>query len=291
MKKFVALLCMLTCVLSLTACGQEYVPTPVEQEHGTKAMSMSSEFILPYMVSFFDDARMSEYQDNYNVHEVEDIVESDLSYVITMLTQMYGMDWGYTSIDVEGNAILNGMVSYNNTYDSLGDVTLETMGEATYEVSGDEIIVTIPVTGTKKDSAGNLRTAKAEFIFSNDIFLTLKSASLNLNQSTGELMGKAAMDTLMGMGIVFIVLILISLLIWFMGVILSPKKPAAKAEKKEKKQDIKKDAVDNTIAQIIEKEESADDKELVAVIAAAIAAYEGEQSTGGFVVRSIRKRR
>ena len=32
-----------------------------------------------------------------------------------------------------------------------------------------------------------------------------------------------------------------------------------------------------------------DDLELVAVIAAAIAAYEGETSTDGFVVRSIRK--
>ena len=61
--------------------------------------------------------------------------------------------------------------------------------------------------------------------------------------------------------------------------------------KKEKKQDIKEEAVNNTIAQIIEKEESADDTELVAVIAAAIAAYEGSQSTDGFVVRSIRKRR
>ena len=38
-------------------------------------------------------------------------------------------------------------------------------------------------------------------------------------------------------------------------------------------------------------EELADDTELVAVIAAAIAAFEGKQSTDGFVVRSIRKAR
>ena len=35
--------------------------------------------------------------------------------------------------------------------------------------------------------------------------------------------------------------------------------------------------------------EEADDLELVAVIAAAIAAYEGQTSTDGFVVRSIKK--
>ena len=43
------------------------------------------------------------------------------------------------------------------------------------------------------------------------------------------------------------------------------------------------------LEQIEEKEELVDDTELVAVIAAAIAAYEGT-STDGFVVRSIRRR-
>ena len=59
--------------------------------------------------------------------------------------------------------------------------------------------------------------------------------------------------------------------------------------KKDKKEESKANSVDNTIAQIIESEELADDTELVAVIAAAIAAYEGKTSTDGFVVRSIKK--
>ena len=68
------------------------------------------------------------------------------------------------------------------------------------------------------------------------------------------------------------------------------KRKENKAAKKAAKEG-KTDAVDNTIAQIIEKEETelADDLELVAVISAAIAAYEGETTTDGFVVRSIRK--
>ena len=49
--------------------------------------------------------------------------------------------------------------------------------------------------------------------------------------------------------------------------------------------------MDQTIAQIIEKEELSDDLELVAVISAAIAAYEGSSSTEGFVVRSIKKQK
>lgn len=286
MKKFLTMLCMLTCVLGLTACG-EYEPTEMEQQKGDEAVSMSTNFILPYMTSFFDDELVEAVQENYNVHEVESQVEDYFSLYISMVSQNYNINFGYDSIDVEGNAILTGMVSFNNTYDELGDIKTSEGFQGTYKVSGDEIIVSVPVTGTKTDSKGNVRTATAELIFSNDIFLTLKSCALNLDQTMGELMIKAAMDTLMGMMTVFAVLILISIIIWAMGGI--PKLQAKLAKKPESK---KEESIDNTIAQIVEKEENTeDDTELVAVIAAAIAAYEGSQSTDGFVVRSIRKRR
>ena len=286
MKKFLTMLCMLTCVLGLTACG-EYEPTEMEQQKGDEAVSMSTNFILPYMTSFFDDELVEAVQENYNVHEVESQVEDYFSLYISMVSQNYNINFGYDSIDVEGNAILTGMVSFNNTYDELGDIKTSEGFQGTYKVSGDEIIVSVPVTGTKTDSNGNVRTATAELIFTNDIFLTLKSCALNLDQSMGELMTKAAMDTLMGMMTVFAVLILISIIIWAMGGI--PKLQAKLAKKPESK---KEESIDNTIAQIVEKEESTeDDTELVAVIAAAIAAYQGSQSTDGFVVRSIRKRR
>ena len=286
MKKFLTMLCMLTCVLGLTACG-EYEPTEMEQQKGNEAVSMATNFILPYMTSFFDDELVEAVQENYNVHEVESQVEDYFSLYISMVSQNYNISFGYDSIDVEGNAILTGMVSFNNTYDELGDIKTSEGFQGTYKVSGDEIIVSVPVTGTKTDSNGNVRTATAELIFTNDIFLTLKSCALNLDQSMGELMAKAAMDTLMGMMTVFAVLILISIIIWAMGGI--PKLQAKLAKKPESK---KEESIDNTIAQIVEKEESTeDDTEQVAVIAAAIAAYEGSQSTDGFVVRSIRKRR
>lgn len=286
MKKFLTMLCMLTCVLGLTACG-EYEPTEMEQQKGDEAVSMATNFILPYMTSFFDDELVEAVQENYNVHEVESQVEDYFSLYISMVSQNYNINFGYDSIDVEGNAILTGMVSFNNTYDELGDIKTSEGFQGTYKVSGDEIIVSVPVTGTKTDSNGNVRTATAELIFTNDIFLTLKSCALNLDQSMGELMTKAAMDTLMGMMTVFAVLILISIIIWAMGGI--PRLQAKLAKKPESK---KEESIDNTIAQIVEKEESTeDDTELVAVIAAAIAAYEGSQSTDGFVVRSIRKRR
>ena len=93
-------------------------------------------------------------------------------------------------------------------------------------------------------------------------------------------MGKAALNTLIGMGTVFVVLILISLIISCFSFI--PKlqekfsKKAAPA------------AAPVPAAPVVEEEELADDTELVAVIAAAIAAYEGT-STDGFQVRSIKR--
>ena len=113
-----------------------------------------------------------------------------------------------------------------------------------------------------------------------------ESVSLNPSSSMGELIGNAALNTLIGMGTVFIVLILISLIISCFNFI---PKIQAKFAKRPKKEEVKSAAVDNTIAQIIEKEELSDDLELVAVIAAAIAASEGASSTDGFVVRSIKR--
>ena len=57
--------------------------------------------------------------------------------------------------------------------------------------------------------------------------------------------------------------------------------------KKEKKVET---AADNAVAQIVENEAvQEDDLELIAVIAAAIAASEGAASADGYVVRSIRR--
>ena len=118
------------------------------------------------------------------------------------------------------------------------------------------------------------------------MFMEIQSASLNEESTMKDAMVKAALNTIIGMGTVFIVLILISFIIALFGFI--PKIQAKMADLKNKKEET---SIDNTISQIVEKEEVdvTDDYELVAVIAAAIAACEGAASTDGFVVRSVRK--
>ena len=99
--------------------------------------------------------------------------------------------------------------------------------------------------------------------------------------SVGEKMSTALMNTLMGMLVVFCVLIIISLIIYCFNIFpYLEKKKAAKSEP----------AKSDVVTQIeVREEQQTDDGELIAVIAAAIAAAEGT-STDGFVVRSIRRR-
>lgn len=92
--------------------------------------------------------------------------------------------------------------------------------------------------------------------------------------------GRALMNTLMGMGTVFIVLIFISFIISLFKYInkAGAKKPAEAATA----------PAAPVVEAVEEAEELVDDTELVAVITAAIAAYAGTSSEG-FQVRSIKR--
>ncbi len=112
------------------------------------------------------------------------------------------------------------------------------------------------------------------------------------SQGIGERLGNAGLNTLMGVGIVFLVLILISLIISAFGII----------HKLEEKKERKKHApeADARVLGLASKpaepvgesagpsEEVTDGQEIAAVIAAAIAAFTGGDPSG-FTVRSIRR--
>lgn len=100
------------------------------------------------------------------------------------------------------------------------------------------------------------------------------------------LMKQAALNTLMGVGIVFLVLFFLSILIGKLHII--PDMIEARSKKAEPAAPAAPAAAPAPAASVAEEEDLVDDCELVAVIAAAIAAAENT-STDGFVVRSIRK--
>ena len=106
--------------------------------------------------------------------------------------------------------------------------------------------------------------------------------SFNIDYTLAEKMEQAGLNTLMGLGIVFCMLAFLSFLI-------SQFKRISGLEAKMNKQPEAPKAPAAPVVPAEEEEELAGDEELVAVIAAAVAAYEGSASTDGFVVRSIRK--
>ncbi len=176
-----------------------------------------------------------------------------------------------------------GLENWKEALEEIG--TYEGTDGAEVKFDDEQIIINVNVLGSDHD-------ATVEIILEYDEITNTASyvsISTNINYSFGELMKKAALNTLIGMGTVFVVLILICLIISCFGIVSKiQEKQTKKAEAKAAAAgaDVREDPV---VTQIAAKEELADDTELVAVIAAAIAAYEGAGSTDGFVVRSIRK--
>lgn len=110
------------------------------------------------------------------------------------------------------------------------------------------------------------------------------SFSWDIQYSMGKLIERAGLNTVMGIGIVFLALLFLSFLIGRLHIIpdLIEKKEAEKAP-------VAPAAPAPVAAPVVEEEEDLmDDLELVAVITAAIAASE-TTSGDGFVVRSIKK--
>jgi sodium pump decarboxylase gamma subunit len=173
------------------------------------------------------------------------------------------------------DAVLAGaLASYEAAIADMGDY--QSMNSCTFVEDEDGIVINAVIQGSK-------RPGTVEIIFDEEQLFS--SATINATYTFGETMTKAALNTLMGMGTVFAVLILIAVLIYCFTFI--PKIQAAFSKKDKKVES----AADNAVAQIVENEavQEEDDLELIAVIAAAIAASEGATSTDGYVVRSIRR--
>ena len=94
-------------------------------------------------------------------------------------------------------------------------------------------------------------------------------------------MSKAALNTIMGLAVVFVMLIFISLIIYCFKFIHEAEERAAAKKKASEPAPAPAPVVEETV-------EEEDDLELVAVIAAAIAASEGTDPNG-LVVRSIKR--
>jgi len=267
MKKLLTLICLLTSMLVMTACGDVNPYLAQRQETKNEQAIVAAQEFVSLLESMAADPEGVQQIASFTGEELEYMLSNDSTNGLKTL--------------VKGKSLSNTVDSFVKAQKTVG--TIQSIGNATTAVDGTTIIVTMDITGSLKDGV-------AEVVMSNDMFLVLQSASLSAKETTGDLMKKAGLNTLLGMGSVFIVLILICLIISCFSLI--PKIQKAMTEKKAAKKTDNTTGIHNAVAQIVVQEETrdaSDDLELVAVIAAAVAAYEGAASSDGYVVRSIRK--
>lgn len=273
-KKFSLLLCMLLCVLGLTACSNNTISSDAAKESTKqKELTACTEEIKSWatdMINFLDktsDEKIKEYAEASDT--LDDVNKKD--YIVN--------PGGMNVATVE---FYNGWVKSRTDVGELKKI--DNVSVTISDEVGELCMVTIDATYAN-------RTCVFEITIDED--LNLVSGAINPTYTVPEKMTKAAMNTLIGMGTVIIVLVFIA---WIISMLKYVDPLVAKVTGIFKKKDktIKEDekaSVDNAVAQIVAQEESeADDLELIAVIAAAIAASEGRTSTDGLVVRSIRRR-
>ncbi|WP_167531154.1 OadG family transporter subunit [Butyrivibrio proteoclasticus] len=257
---------MLSCLLGLTACGAEVKSNTVEGSRYS-----SDIFTQESLKGFAESLEDNNFEGWYLQGITPDNFESNLYFDIAL-----------NSTDERYEVLASGYDSWYKALDDLGYNSVETLAndifvkEVNYEVNkDDELVVNAVLQGTK-------HTADMEIYLTNRGEVT--DIGVTVNKTTAEKLENAGLNTLLGMGMAFTILILISLIISLFPMLFGGNK-----KKKESDKEITQKAMDNTINQIAEQEDLSSDAELVAVIAAAIAAYEGSAGTDGFRVRSIRK--
>ena len=214
--------------------------------------------------------------------EVDDSVKSQLVTTTKGLTEAI---IAMSEDDIQG--YMESEDAFTQSAASAWDGSREELGEKkgdinekdiTVEYSDDQYTVVVPVSFEKN---------KANFTYVFDKSGTPTSLTVDVNYTLAQNMEKAAMNTVMGLGTVFVILIflifVISLFKYIPGLVEGKKKESKPAPAAAAPAPVAAPVAEPAV------EDVTDDGELIAVIAAAIAASEGKTSTDGFVVRSIRK--
>ena len=150
------------------------------------------------------------------------------------------------------------------------------LGTVEVEKSGKTITATVISDFSKRD-------LKTTFVYNaNDVDAGPTAVDIEPVYTLGETMQKAALNTVMGILIVFCMLVVMSGVIKCFEII-------PKLEKRAKEKNTQEETTVVTPVVTAAPKKETDDLQLVAVIAAAIAASTGA-STDSFVVRSIKKR-
>ena len=157
----------------------------------------------------------------------------------------------------------------------IGEVQAIKSDEAILNVDKEGYSVSISIVGEKRSAIVRIAYDKN--------MQKVNSMSINVNYNLGEKLSKAGLNTLIGMATVFIILIFIIFIIDAFKYISVFEERLAKKPGELTKEEIK------LKEEVSTQENLPEDQELVAVISAAIMAYEEENNTDDLIVRSLKK--
>lgn len=260
LTKYLAVLCVLACMFSLSGCGKEEKNEKITYSEDT------------------EKAITKLFQGNY---DADSLTEELLTYYILNYTSsdrdtLEDQYKEYEESGMEDESEATALASYLSATDGVGEYQ-DDYYNLELEVEDEEITL-----------GGTLSYEKREvmFTFSLDMEEQEMSLAYEKDLTTGEILVKAGKNTLLGMGTVFVLLIVIS-------AIISCLKYVNVGEKKEETpaaDNKKTDLVKKEVKPVVTQPSVSQDEEVAAVIAAAIAAAEAEQgSSDGFRVRSIKR--
>ena len=252
-KKIRVLVCVMLAALCFTGCSAK----KNEAEYDVSTMQETVDVIISSFASMADE----------DFEQYMDLSEYQLNYVM--------MNSG---LRIEADSFLAMIKSWQAGEEECG--AFVTHGEFKVDEKGGEVVIST-------EAEYEDRTATLSFTFSKDSYL--ESMDVSASYAMNEILAKAGLNTLLGMGTVFAVLIFLAFLISLMQYIPNIMEWFEKITAKNKQPAVQTSAPSTQAAPVVEQVDAVDDLELVAVITAAIAAQEGT-TTDGFVVRSIRRR-
>lgn len=292
-KRLTGFLAVFACLLMLTACGGTAQPDEAQEipEETKNALYSNTEMTIQQMDSIITNGLIEEQKDFAVIYAGLQSWESAKKEIGTV-------DF---STDADGNGSADCFTDKSITVDEDGNY-----------------ITTVTV-------AGDQKTADCVISYKKDLSAFVNIVA-NVNYSFKELLEQAGMNTFLGMGTTFALLIILSLIIAVFGraFVNMEKKKREEADRKEREAAAEKEAAlasaqkkqgslasessasqsdDDTLVAVLSAAATAaaDDNALIAVITAAVAAYRAEEAAAGpggfvpaadpdeFVVRKIRR--
>jgi len=252
-KRAIKCICLLSlCVLALALAGCGASKDNELLERKTQAVEKDMMTFANSLEKFrgLSDAQVEEYSNTIESYKRSNQMTEDQAKVNEDIIK----DWH----EIEGD---------------LGK--FQDYGEFEFDSAGKTYTATLNLKYANRD-------AKLVYVISKKDF-TVTGANIEMIYTLGEKMSKAGLNTVTGILIVFFMLVFMCVVIYAFNII------AYIQEKYNRKKEQTKIEITSLEGSDDSEEKEVDDKELIAVIAAAIAASTN-QSTDDFVVRSIRRR-